>query len=95
MDLDTIDIISELSREESEPPVKVLLNQDRQAQLHANNRSYEVHESDSTYLVLETGNGYDRVHHIDADELKVKKKEKFEERENALDYIQDYSNSSS
>lgn len=94
MKVEDIDIISNLSKEEAETPVKALLKQDRQAQLHANNRVYEVSKNGSDYLVLESGQGYKIVHSIDEEDMEKKCEEKFEEIEEARTYIQNYSNSS-
>lgn len=95
MNLEEIEILSDLEEKEAEKPVRALLEQDRQSLLRARSKTYTVRRNGTEYVVLEPSRGYDSVHHISADEMKKIGEKKFEERENALDYIQDYSNSSS
>lgn len=89
---DQVEIISELSREDAVIPVNIILDNNRQSQLHARNRAYQVVENCSNYAVLEYCNGLDVLHKVDLEEEQIIKKEKFEEREEAYKALESYSN---
>jgi hypothetical protein len=89
---DQVEIISELSREDAVEPVNVVLDNNRQSQLHFSNRAYQVVENCSKYAVLEYCNGFDVLHEVDLEEEKIIEKEKFEERKDAYKALETYSN---
>lgn len=94
MNLEEVEILSDLEESEAEKPVRILLEHDRQSLLHARSKTYTVRRNGLDYLVLEAGRGYDSVHHISVDRMEKIDEKKFEERKEALEYIQGYSNSS-
>ncbi|MFB6213512.1 MAG: hypothetical protein ABEJ07_03045 [Candidatus Nanohaloarchaea archaeon] len=90
-----VDIRSGLSGEDASRPVEILLDNDRQSQLHAIRRTYRVARNGSVYPVLEYCRGRDRLHIVDTEDEKVRKIVEFDSREEAVSSFQNYSNFSS
>ncbi|MFB6191110.1 MAG: hypothetical protein ABEJ64_01680 [Candidatus Nanohaloarchaea archaeon] len=90
-----VDIQSELSGEDASRPVEILLDNDRQSQLHAMRRTYRVARNGSVYPVLEYCRGRDRLHFVDTEKEDIREKREFDSREEAVSSFQNYSNFSS